>query len=297
MNSKCISLYYMIRKLCIMAMLSFAATICLAAERSNSHLKFGVGKMSVFTLPNGDKAFVTGITGLKFSDFPIRESDKMPTFEDARIVDAEKSSETHLDDYWCEQMTDCNLLVWTGWAEYAMGITNEDDFAELLLKNPSVCKHGIIGWAIAKRGYEIDESTDNVIAWVHAHKPQKIPDVVKRVAHYINAADRLAYMQVDWQNRGGGHAVTCCGYAVKKGMAKDPLKPESLAGLFIINSDNDKKNGAGGRKAPNTIQFQRDETIAEIKRLDALLEYAVMHDDEAEAARLRAELCRLVEKV
>ena len=30
---------------------------------------------------------------------------------------------------------------------------------------------------------------------------------------------------------------------------------------------------------------QRDETIEEIKRLDALLEYAVMHGDEAEAAR------------
>ena len=28
---------------------------------------------------------------------------------------------------------------------------------------------------------------------------------------------------------------------------------------------------------------QRDETIEEIKRLDALLEYAVMHGDEAEA--------------
>ena len=28
---------------------------------------------------------------------------------------------------------------------------------------------------------------------------------------------------------------------------------------------------------------QRDETIEEIKRLDALLEYAVMHEDEAEA--------------
>ena len=35
---------------------------------------------------------------------------------------------------------------------------------------------------------------------------------------------------------------------------------------------------------------QRDETIEETKRLDALLEYAVMHEDEAEAARLRAEL-------
>ena len=42
---------------------------------------------------------------------------------------------------------------------------------------------------------------------------------------------------------------------------------------------------------------QRDETIEEIKRLDALLEYAVMHGDEAEAARLRAELAKLVEKV
>ena len=38
-------------------------------------------------------------------------------------------------------------------------------------------------------------------------------------------------------------------------------------------------------------------TIEEIKRLDALLEYAVMHGDEAEAARLRAELTKWVEKV
>ena len=37
--------------------------------------------------------------------------------------------------------------------------------------------------------------------------------------------------------------------------------------------------------------------VEEIKRLDALLEYAVMHDDEAEAARLRAELTKLMEKV
>ena len=42
---------------------------------------------------------------------------------------------------------------------------------------------------------------------------------------------------------------------------------------------------------------QRDDTIEAIKRLDALLEYAVMHGDEKEAERLRAELQRLVEKV
>ena len=41
---------------------------------------------------------------------------------------------------------------------------------------------------------------------------------------------------------------------------------------------------------------QRDETIGEIKRLDALLEYAVMHGDEAEAERLRAALRKLTDK-
>ena len=42
---------------------------------------------------------------------------------------------------------------------------------------------------------------------------------------------------------------------------------------------------------------QRDDTIEALKRLDLLLEYAVMHGDEAEAARLRVELTKLVEKV
>ena len=42
---------------------------------------------------------------------------------------------------------------------------------------------------------------------------------------------------------------------------------------------------------------QRDKKIEAIKRLDALLEYAVVHGDEAEAERLRSELNRLVEKL
>ena len=40
-----------------------------------------------------------------------------------------------------------------------------------------------------------------------------------------------------------------------------------------------------------------DKTARQVGGSSALLEYAVMHNDEAEAARLRAELCRLVEKV
>ena len=42
---------------------------------------------------------------------------------------------------------------------------------------------------------------------------------------------------------------------------------------------------------------QRDDTIEAIKRLDVLLEYAVLHGDEEEAERIREELRRLTESV
>ena len=42
---------------------------------------------------------------------------------------------------------------------------------------------------------------------------------------------------------------------------------------------------------------QRDNAIEEIKRLDALLEYAVEHGDEAEAERIREELKKLTETI
>ena len=42
---------------------------------------------------------------------------------------------------------------------------------------------------------------------------------------------------------------------------------------------------------------QRDSTIDAIKRLDALLEHAVMHGDKEEAERIREELRRLTDEV
>ena len=42
---------------------------------------------------------------------------------------------------------------------------------------------------------------------------------------------------------------------------------------------------------------QRDDKIEAIKRLDALLEHAVMHNDEVEADRIREELKRLTEAI
>lgn len=45
----------------------------------------------------------------------------------------------------------------------------------------------------------------------------------------------------------------------------------------------------------NEAGTQRDKLIEELKRTDALLEYAVRHGDEEEAERLRAKMRRLTE--
>ena len=48
---------------------------------------------------------------------------------------------------------------------------------------------------------------------------------------------------------------------------------------------------------PSRCALRRTSTIEAIKRLDALLEYAVMHGDEEEAERIREELRRLTDEV
>lgn len=45
----------------------------------------------------------------------------------------------------------------------------------------------------------------------------------------------------------------------------------------------------------NETGSQRDKLIEELKRTDALLEYAVQHGDEEEAERLREKMRRLTE--
>ena len=51
------------------------------------------------------------------------------------------------------------------------------------------------------------------------------------------------------------------------------------------------------RDDPPTPRLRRTSRIEAIKRLNLLLEYAVMHNDEAKADRLRAELRKLTEEI
>ena len=47
----------------------------------------------------------------------------------------------------------------------------------------------------------------------------------------------------------------------------------------------------------NETGTQRDKLIEELKRTDALLEYAVRHDEEEEAERLREKMRKLADRL
>ena len=72
-------------------------------------------------------------------------------------------------------------------------------------------------------------------------------------------------------------------------------EPKSIAGLWR-RALSMKAKGLPPHLYKSGGRWRRDNAIEEI-RLDALLEYAVQHNDDAEAERLREELRRLTERI
>ena len=208
------------------------------------------GVSSSFSL-NGSSAFVFGVSSLMANDFKETNTDGVLCYENTRIIDAEKELSAHDDDLWCQQLTEVNLSVWSGWAGY-VGFTDEDDMAEFLRENPTFAEStNILKWVIGRS----DAAYNSYVSWSWATDVNSLVSTL--VARTANA-DRWAYLQLDWvspdtTNIIGSHAVTCCGYALAQGT--DGSKPTDLTGLFIVDSDNDKRTGDGGRYAPNTISF------------------------------------------
>ena len=67
--------------------------------------------------------------------------------------------------------------------------------------------------------------------------------------------------------------------------------------IVVERNRNQSLPVAKGEQEAIMAMPQRDNAIEEIKRLDALLEYAVEHGDEAEAERIREELKRITETI
>ena len=207
------------------------------------------GVSSSFSYADGSRAFIFGIAPLSLGDFHETNADGVMRYENTKIIDAEKVQSEKMDNSWCQQMTEVNLSVWSGWAQY-VGFSNEDDLAEFLRNDPGFAEStNILQWILGRARVDYDSYVN--LFW--ASNPSGfVNDLILQTAN----ADKWTYLQLDWVEPGtttkiGSHAVTCCGYRLKAG--RDGSSPSDLTGLFIIDSDNDEETGDGGRHAPNTI--------------------------------------------
>lgn len=207
------------------------------------------GVSSSFAFPDGSRAFIYGLSPLVAGDFAETDAEGVLQYENSQIIDAEKIASLDMDDYWCQQMTEVNLSVWSGWSQY-VGFTNEDDMAEYLRGDSQFAEStNVLKWVLGRSGC----SYNDYVSWAWASDPQRmVEDLQARTAD----AKSWVYLQLDWVTPGtttisGSHAVTCCGYQLAKDVVNP--SPSDVIGLFIINSDNDKGNGNGGRYAPNTV--------------------------------------------
>ena len=230
-----------------------AATVWFVAVNSaRGAYEFGPGEASEFTISDSERGFVVGVSGLTWADFPVRAYDGCPVFEDNRVVDREKGKGAAADDHaWCVPYSQLDLCVWTGWSEYA-GYTNVDAFGEALV---ALSQENVFDYVAQKAGKSLSPYIEDV---------DVESSLAQSLALKMAGADRLMAMIVWFDNYtwygtlydgepGISHGIVCCGYSCDP--SKKLTDPTSLKGLFVIESDNDRENGAGGASAPNTITY------------------------------------------
>ena len=210
------------------------------------------GVKSEFSFNDGSTAFIFGVSPVSVGDFSATTSDGVLRFENSNIIDAEKSDLNSDDDLWCQVLTEVNLCVWSGWSQY-IGMSDEDDIADYLRENATFTEStNVLKWVLSRAAAKYD----TYVSWSWATNDAGTAKLVSSMIDRTQNADKWIYLQLDWVNDGttdkiGSHAVTCCGYQLKEGTVGNA--PSDLIGLFIIDSDNDKKNGVGGRYAFNSI--------------------------------------------
>ena len=221
-------------------------------------LLFGPGHGSRFNVSSGEKAFVVGVSSLTWANFAKRtymgeqsEDDDSTysfyTFDDPRIVDAEKNStKEDFDDCWCSALSEMNILFWTGWIG---GYADEDAVKDYMRQRADEVDEDTGGWDF----YDLVSQNFNESYYGEATSLQSFTKA-------FEGADRLFCLCVDydenyiWKGMGGvSHAVVCCGYSLDT--KKTASDPSALKALFIIDSDNDMYNGAGGLAAPDSITY------------------------------------------
>ena len=212
-----------------------------------SSKQFGIGYASHFKISSSEEAFVLGICGLTWSDFPKRSYDGYRAFVDSRIVDREKrSGKSAKDHQWCVEYSYVDLLTFSGWGKKA-GYSTEDALGDAVLSADDD-PLSFVEWR-----------TDDLTPYLKSCPQgssflQSMDDLLDKANGWLATA--IYYDNYTWYGTRFstiGHGVAICGFSYNP--SKNVTDPTALKGLFVVESDNDRENGSGGASAPDTITY------------------------------------------
>ena len=214
---------------------------------ASSSKQFGVGYASHFKISSSEEAFVIGVCGLTWSDFPTRSYDGYRAFVDSRIVDREKrSGKTAKDHQWCVQYSYVDLLTFSGWGKKA-GYSTEDALGDAVL-SAGDDPLSFVEW-------RADDLTPYLKSCPQGSSfLQKMDDLLDKANGWLATA--IYYDNYTWYDKyfsSISHGVAICGFSYNPSRAV--TDPTALKGLFVVESDNDRENGSGGSSAPDTITY------------------------------------------
>ena len=212
-----------------------------------SSKQFGIGYASHFKISSSEEAFVLGICGLTWSDFPKRSYDGYRAFVDSRIADREKrSGKSAKDHQWCVEYSYIDLLTFSGWGKKA-GYSTEDALGDAVL-SANDDPLSFVEWR-----------TDDLTPYLKSCPQgssflQSMDDLLDKANGWM--ATVIYYDNYTWYGTRFstiGHGVAICGFSYNP--SKNVTDPTALKGLFVVESDNDRENGSGGASAPDTITY------------------------------------------
>ena len=228
-------------------------------------LAFGPGHASEFMVGANEKALVVGVSGLTWCDFKLRayqgqgyqDADKAGQsfycFDDSRIMDVEKRADKGVDYNFCGIYSELQAMMFAG---YITGYANEDAAADnLRAASAGYGPYDFECYDKANAALASMAPGAPIPKWLDPSQPADFMSDLAKVfaSHDIRCAMDVLVDHPSGDRDSAGHIVSLVGYSLDT--TKAATDPLALKGFFVIDSDNDMYNGAGGASAPNSITY------------------------------------------
>ena len=224
----------------------------MAAYEETGTLTFGMGNLSVFTFNNGSfsAGYVCCIGGMTTADWTATGDAVKPyIFVHNKLTDAEKTDTTDVDDLWCGEMTETNMLEITGHLNRC-GWQSGDEFMSFCISTGET-------WAETRPLSKIFDNIDDSwqVKWGSFDRTGAKNTWLQQADEQLRSGNYIGWFQVKWgtpDNITGSHAMTLLGFTYDTSYSPDD--PRYYSGVILLDSDDSKRGFDNAKDAPNLMK-------------------------------------------